>query len=101
MSAASGGRLAFSLMALAVLMASGAAGVVMTGPDRGHDGPGAGTGQTRVLGAVGRQADADEDTAPPASTVPAAATAPGRPPAGTDSDPAGRFNVAAPHSPED
>ena len=50
MGAASGGRLTFSLVALAVLMASGATGVVVVGAGPGHS-PGGGKTTTKMVGA--------------------------------------------------
>jgi hypothetical protein len=87
--AASGGRLTFWLVTLAVLMASGAAGVTMAdpgqGPATGSSGPDA-----RMTGSALSQSGADPGTAP--------ATTSARPPAGARagdgaSNAAGRFNV--------
>lgn len=107
MGAASGGRLTFSLVALAVLMASGTAGVVVigTGP-----GPAAGGSRatTQMIGSSDQQPDTGQVATSPAGTGPsgaaASAAARGRtvPPAGRPQadSPVGRYNVGAAHSPE-
>jgi GH25 family lysozyme M1 (1,4-beta-N-acetylmuramidase) len=95
---AAGSRLTFRLVALAVLMASGAAGVAAVGPGRGPAPAGSGR-DTRMLGSSLSQPGADPDTDP--------ATAPGSGPSASDPASGGgargtadRFNVDAPHSPE-
>lgn len=98
MGTAAGGRLTFRLMALAVLMASGAAGVAMVGPGRGPAAAGSGR-NTRMLGSALSQTGAAPDTAPGA-TPGSGPSASGPAPGGLARDAAGRFNVDAPHSPE-
>ena len=95
MGAASGGRLTFWLVTLAVLMASGAAGVTMTGPGRGPATDGSGP-DARMTGSALSQSRADPGTAPPTTTAPLAS---GSRAGGGPSNATGRFNVAAAHSP--
>jgi GH25 family lysozyme M1 (1,4-beta-N-acetylmuramidase) len=98
--AASGGRLTFSLVALAVLMASGATGVVVVGAGPGHSSGGAKT-TTKMVGASaqrtgarhGRSTRAGSEAATAAQGKDGAAAGP------ESGGAAGRYNVGAAHSP--
>jgi GH25 family lysozyme M1 (1,4-beta-N-acetylmuramidase) len=93
--AASGGRLTFSLVALAVLMASGATGIVVVGAGPGHS---SGGGKTTMTGTTAQHQGAGPGRPTPASA--AAAAAKGKKgAAGSAADAAGRYNVGAAHSP--
>jgi lysozyme len=97
--AGAGGRLTLWLVALAVLVASGATGIVVSG--RGPAPPAGGGSQdtTHMVGSSeqrpdgGQQATAQADPDPAASSTSHAAGV-------TATDPAGRYNVGAAHSPE-
>jgi lysozyme len=100
--AASGGRLTLWLVALAVLMASGATGIAVIGagspPEKGGRQP-----TTRMVGSSdqrpdGRQPAKAQAQAGPVSTASAAAGAAVAVPAAA-AGAAGRYNVAAAHSP--
>jgi GH25 family lysozyme M1 (1,4-beta-N-acetylmuramidase) len=98
--AASGGRLTFSLVALAVLMASGATGIVVVGAGPGHS-PGGGRTTTKMVGASaqgtggsGRSTRAGSESATAAPGQDGATAGPG---SGDGAD--GRYNVGAAHSP--
>jgi hypothetical protein len=104
--AASGGRLTFSLVALAVLMASGATGIVVVGVGPGHSAGGSRT-TTKMVGSSEQQPGTRSSTrsaragsAGPAATAAGgrtggAAAAPSSPAAGS----VDRYNVGAAHSP--
>ncbi|HYY18243.1 MAG TPA: hypothetical protein VE864_05325, partial [Streptosporangiaceae bacterium] len=72
MGAASGGRLTFSLVALAVLMASGATGVVVVGAGPGHS-PGGSRTTTKMVGAAAQRAGARTGSPTPAGSQAATA----------------------------
>ncbi|HEY0716969.1 MAG TPA: GH25 family lysozyme, partial [Streptosporangiaceae bacterium] len=103
MGAASGGRLTFSLVALAVLMASGATGIVIVGGGPGHP-AGGGPTTTTMVGSSGPRPGSRPSSSSPATGLAAAAgtTSDGRtgggasPPATGSAD---RYNVGAAHSP--
>jgi GH25 family lysozyme M1 (1,4-beta-N-acetylmuramidase) len=102
--AGSGGRLILSLIALAVLMASGAASITMISPGPGHPGGGEPTRQPPMLGSAltgPRSTGKASPSAPYGSPSPAARTAraPERRLQSAGSA-AGRFNVGSTHSPE-
>ena len=99
MGAASGGRLTFSLVALAVLMASGATGVVVVGAGPGHS-PGGSRTTTKMVGAAAQRSGARNGSPSPAGSE-AATAAQGRngAAAGSAGGRAGRDNVGAAHSP--
>ncbi len=105
MGAASGGRLAFSLVALAVLMASGATGVVVAGAGPGHS-PGGSRTTTKMVGASAQRTGAHRGS-PTAARSGAAAPGPGGngaaaglvPGSGSGGGTGDRYNVGAPHSP--
>ena len=99
MGAASGGRLAFSLVALAVLMASGATGVVVVGAGPGPV-PGGSRTTTTMVGAAAQRAGAPTASPTPSGSG-AATAAPDRngAPAGSADGSTGRDNVGAAHSP--
>jgi lysozyme len=99
--AASGGRLTLLLVALAVLMASGATGIVVIGagspPEKGRSQP-----TTRMVGSSDQRPDgrqqAQAQASPVSATTAAAGAAVAVPAAAAGA--AGRYNVAAAHSPE-
>jgi GH25 family lysozyme M1 (1,4-beta-N-acetylmuramidase) len=106
--AASGGRLTFSLVALAVLMASGATGVVVIGTGQGPAAGGSRT-TTKMVGSSDQQPDTRQTATSAARPSPASSAAPGSAAAGGGTadtaapSPAGlvdRYNVGAAHSPE-
>lgn len=100
MGAASGGRLTFSLVALAVLMASGATGVVVVGAGPGHS-PGGGKTTTKMVGASAQRTGARNGRSTRAGSE-AATAAQGRDGAAAGSESGGadgRYNVGAAHSP--
>jgi GH25 family lysozyme M1 (1,4-beta-N-acetylmuramidase) len=104
--AASGGRLTFSLVALAVLMASGATGIVVIGTAPGHSAGGSRT-TTKMVGSSEQQPGTRPSTSSSAAGsagtsataagggTGGAAAAPSSPSAGS----ADRYNVGAAHSP--
>ncbi|HEY2519988.1 MAG TPA: GH25 family lysozyme [Streptosporangiaceae bacterium] len=103
MGAASGGRLTFSLVALAVLMASGATGVVVVGAGPGHS-PGGSRTTTKMVGAAAQRAGAHNGSpTPPGSEAATAAQdrdgAAAGSAGGAAGGRAGRDNVGAAHSP--
>jgi len=96
--AASGGRLTFSLVALAVLMASGATGVVVVGAGPGHS-PGGGKTTTKMVGASAQRTGARHSRSTRAGS---GAAGPGKDGAAAGPESggaAGRYNVGAAHSP--
>jgi hypothetical protein len=97
--AASGGRLTFSLVALAVLMASGATGIVVVGAGPGHS-SGGGQTTTKMVGASAQRTGAKNGWSTRAGSE-AATTTRGKDgaAAGLESGGAGRYNVGAAHSP--
>ncbi len=99
MGAASGGRLTFSLVALAVLMASGATGIVVVGAGPGHS-PGGGKTTTKMVGASAQRTGAKNGRSTRAAAE-AATTARGKDgaAASSESGAGGRYNVGAAHSP--
>jgi GH25 family lysozyme M1 (1,4-beta-N-acetylmuramidase) len=99
--AGAGGRLALSLTAVFVVMASGAAGTTIFGSGGGHGGSAPG-GQDRMLGSnIVRPAPAATSSAAPLSTrATGDSTRAPRPAPAAGGPAAGRFNVGAPHSPE-
>ena len=99
MGAASGGRLTFSLVALAVLMASGATGIVVVGAGPGHS-AGGGKTTTKMVGASAQRTGTKNGRSTRAASE-SAATAQGKngAAAGPGSGASGRYNVGAAHSP--
>jgi lysozyme len=98
--AASGGRLTFSLVALAVLMASGATGALVIGSGPGHK-PGASRTTTKMVGTSAQRSSRGQGGPPPAGSGAATAAA-GQNGAGGAAGAAGtgdRYNVGAAHSP--
>jgi GH25 family lysozyme M1 (1,4-beta-N-acetylmuramidase) len=104
--AASGGRLTFSLVALAVLMASGATGIVVIGAAPGHSAGGSRT-TTKMVGSSEQQPGTHSSTSSsPAGSVGTTSIAAGgraggaaAAPASSAAGSADRYNVGAAHSP--
>jgi GH25 family lysozyme M1 (1,4-beta-N-acetylmuramidase) len=103
--AASGGRLTFSLVALAVLMASGATGIVVVGTGPGHSAGGSRTTTTMVGSSEQQPGTRPSTSSSSPRTAGTAATAAGGRTGGAaaGSSPAAgsvdRYNVGAAHSP--
>jgi GH25 family lysozyme M1 (1,4-beta-N-acetylmuramidase) len=101
--AGSGGRLALSLLAVFVVMASGAAGTTIFGSGGGHSGDGP-AGQDRMLGSALARRPAPAGTASAAATHSAhpagGSTRHAQPRSQAGGSDAGRFNVGSTHSPE-
>lgn len=98
MGAASGGRLTFSLVALAVLMASGATGVVVVGAGPGHS-PDGGKTTTKMVGASAQRTGRTGRSTRARSESVTAAPGKNGAMAGSGDGADGRYNVGAAHSP--
>jgi GH25 family lysozyme M1 (1,4-beta-N-acetylmuramidase) len=98
--AGAGGRLTLWLVALAVLVASGATGIVVSGSGPAPPAGGGSQDTTHMVGSSDQRPDRGQQATAQARPVPAASAA-ARAAAGvTATGPAGRYNVGAAHSPE-
>lgn len=104
MGAGAGGRLTLWLVALAVLVASGATGIVVSGSGPAPPAGGGSQDTTQMVGSSDQRPDGGQQAtaqARPVSAASAAASASARAAAGlTATGPADRYNVGAAHSPE-
>lgn len=104
MGAGAGGRLTLWLGALAVLVASGATGIVVSGSGPAPPAGGGSQDTTQMVGSSDQRPDGGQQVtaqARPVSAASAAASASARAAAGvTATVPADRYNVGAAHSPE-
>jgi GH25 family lysozyme M1 (1,4-beta-N-acetylmuramidase) len=102
--AGAGGRLTLWLVALAVLVASGATGIVVSGSGPAPSAGGGSQDTTHMVGSSDQRPDGGQQATAQARAVPAAAataSASARAAAGvTATVPADRYNVGAAHSPE-
>jgi GH25 family lysozyme M1 (1,4-beta-N-acetylmuramidase) len=98
--AGAGGRLTLWLVALAVLVASGATGIVVSGSGPAPPAGGGSQDTTHMVGSSDQRPDGGQQATAQARPVPAASSAPARAAGMTATGPAGRYNVGAAHSPE-
>jgi GH25 family lysozyme M1 (1,4-beta-N-acetylmuramidase) len=102
--AGAGGRLTLWLVALAVLVASGATGIVVSGrgsaPSTGGGSGGGGQDITQLVGSSDQRPDDGQQATAQARPVSAASAATRAADGGSTTAPAGRYNVGAAHSPE-
>jgi GH25 family lysozyme M1 (1,4-beta-N-acetylmuramidase) len=101
--AGAGGRLTLWLVALAVLVASGATGIVVSGSGPAPPAGGGSQDTTQMVGSSDQRPDGGQQAtaqARPVSAASAAASASARVAGLTATGPADRYNVGAAHSPE-
>jgi GH25 family lysozyme M1 (1,4-beta-N-acetylmuramidase) len=98
--AGAGGRLTLWLVALAVLVASGATGIVVSGSGPAPLAGGGSQDTTHMVGSSDQRPDGGQQATAQARPVPAASSASARAAGVTATGPAGRYNVGAAHSPE-
>ncbi len=100
MGAGAGGRLTLWLVALAVLVASGATRIVVSGSGPAPPAGGGSQDTTHMVGSSDQRPDGGQQATAQARPVPATSSASARAAGVTATGPAGRYNVGAAHSPE-
>ena len=100
MGAGAGGRLTLWLVALAVLVASGATGIVVSGSGPAPPAGGGSQDTTHLVGSSDQRPDGGQQATAQARPVTAASSASAGAAGMTAAGPAGRYNVGATHSPE-
>jgi len=98
--AGAGGRLTLWLVALAVLVASGATRIVVSGSGPAPPAGGGSQDTTHMVGSSDQRPDGAQQATAKARPVPATSSASAHAAGVTATGPAGRYNVGAAHSPE-
>ena len=100
MGAGAGGRLTLWLVALAVLVASGASRIIVSGSGPAPPAGGGSQDTTHLVGSSDQRPDGGQQATAQARPVPATSSASARAAGVSATGPAGRYNVGAAHSPE-